>query len=400
MNAKPALVRPRFASDLDPQAALWIARLASIYTAAFHQFNDGMYVEELRKLIGITPIEGKISKTVLIPLLKLRAIELEQQMPVRKTALTRNVEMIAELLELDALQAEIIVFTAQSSQHAYLSEVLSNIRTSCRDAVTKLLSLVLSIRDSDIRKALRPDGNLLATRIVSIVRSEHGRGLQLEVPVQLRSALFVTADDLQVLMSSFLESAPKPLLQADAFEHLNTETELLTAYLASASNTGRGGVHKTTGINILIYGPPGTGKTEYVRWLASHQGKALYQVRATDDEGDAISGQDRLSFFQLSQRFLQKTDALMLFDEIEDVFPNNNRALFSRPAVAGKQFINRVLETNPVPAIWISNEVDHIDNAYLRRFDFSFEMGIPPIGVRRGILHKYLRGHQQIAKHV
>jgi transitional endoplasmic reticulum ATPase len=393
MNAKPALVRPRFASDLDSQAALWIARLASIYTAAFHQFNDGMYVEELRKLIGITPIEGKISKIALIPLLKLRAIELEQQMPVRKTALTRNVEMIADLLELDELQSQIIVFAAQSSQHSYLAEVLSNIRTSSRDAITKLLSLVLSIRDSDIRKALRPDGNLLATRIVSIVRSEHGRGLELEVPVQLRSALFVTADDLQVLMSSFLESAPKPLLQADAFEHLNTETELLTAYLASASNTGRGGSHKTTGINILIYGPPGTGKTEYVRWLASHLGKALYQVRATDDEGDAISGHDRLSFFQLSQRFLQKTDALMLFDEIEDVFPNNNRALFSRPAVAGKQFINRVLETNPVPAIWISNEVDHIDNAYLRRFDFSFEMGIPPIGVRRGILHKYLRGH-------
>ena len=51
MNAKPALVRPRFASDLDPQAALWIARLATIYNGAFHQFNDGMCVEEL----GIEP---------------------------------------------------------------------------------------------------------------------------------------------------------------------------------------------------------------------------------------------------------------------------------------------------------------------------------------------------------
>jgi transitional endoplasmic reticulum ATPase len=396
MNAKPALVRPRFASDLDPQAALWIARLACIYTAAFHQLNDGMYVEELRKLIGITPSEGKISKAVLIPLLKQRALELEQQIPARKTALTRNVEMIAELLELDNQQSQIIIFAAQSSQHSYLAEVLCNIRTSSRDAITKLLSFVLSIRDSDIRKALRPDGNLMVTRIVSIVRSEHGRGLELEVPVQLRSALFVTSDDMQVLMSSFLERTPEPLLQADAFEHLNTETELLTAYLASASNSGRGGTHKTSGINILIYGPPGTGKTEYVRWLASRQGKPLYQVRATDDEGDAISGQDRLSFFQLSQRFLQKSDALMLFDEIEDVFPSSDRALsafFSQQPVAGKQFINRILETNPVPAIWVSNEVSHIDPAYLRRFDFSFEMGIPPIGVRRGILHKYLRGH-------
>jgi SpoVK/Ycf46/Vps4 family AAA+-type ATPase len=396
MNAKPALVRPLFASDLDPQVALWITRLASTCTAAFQQLNEGMYVEELRKLIGIAPIEGKFSKVALIPLLKQRAIELEQQKPVRKTALSKNVEMIAELLELDQLQSQILFFAALSAQHNYLAEVRSNIRTTNRDRITKLLSIIFSVRDSDIRKALRPDGNLLATRVVSIVRSVHECRLELEVPGQLQSALFVTADDMQALMASFLESAPRPLLQADAFDHLNKETDLLTAYLASASHTGRGSSHKTTGINILVYGPPGTGKTEYVRWLASHQGKALYQVRATDDDGDDISGQDRLSFFQLSQRFLQKSDALMLFDEIEDVFPSSDHALsafFSHQPVAGKLFINRILETNPVPAIWVSNQVSHIDPAYLRRFDFSFEMGIPPIGVRRGILHKYLRGH-------
>jgi SpoVK/Ycf46/Vps4 family AAA+-type ATPase len=41
----------------------------------------------------------------------------------------------------------------------------------------------------------------------------------------------------------------------------------------------------------------------------------------------------------------------------------------------------------------VSNEVGHIDPAYLRRFDFSFEMGVPPASARRGIVHKYLGRH-------
>ena len=387
MNVKPTLVRPRFASDLDPQAALWIARLSTSFPAAVNQFNEGIYSEELRQITGISPPQNSLNKTALKALLKGRADKLEQQLPRRKTVLTHNIEMLAALLELDELQSEILSFAALSRQHPYLAEVVESIRMSSIDAITKLLSTVLKVRDADVRKAIRPDGHLRSTSIVSIEHNDIGHGLQIIVPPALRTAMFNTADDVQMLMSSFLEKAPHPKLKADAFSHLAQKTELLTAYLSKAGANG------TSGVNILIYGPPGTGKTEYVRWLASHQGKQLYQVKAIDDQGNAISGLDRLVFFQLSQRFLQKSGALMLFDEIEDVFPSSDTTFFMRRPVAGKMFINRLLESNPVPAVWVSNEVSHIDKAYLRRFDFSFEMGIPPIAVRRGILHNYLRVH-------
>ncbi|MFH1494749.1 MAG: ATP-binding protein [Pseudomonadota bacterium] len=393
MNAKPALVRPRFASDLDPQAALWIARLGASLTEVTHQLNESMSSDELRRLIGITPQEGKLSKNELRPLLKSRADELEQQLPRNKTVLTRNVDMLGKLLGLDKLQKEVLAFAALSEQHPLLSDVIENARIKSTDAITKILSIALSVSEAEINKAIRADGHLLITRIISIESSVHlGRGLRLELPPSLRDALFSAADSIQKLMSSFLENSPPPNLKADAFAHLNRETELLTAYLSKASSS------RTRGINVLIYGPPGTGKTEYVRWLVAHQRKQLYQVRATDDQGGPIDGQDRIAFYQMSQAFLQKSDALMLFDEIEDVFPSGEGtfSMFSRSRkpVAGKMFINRLLENNPVPAIWISNEVSHIDKAYLRRFDFSFEMGIPPIAVRRGILHKYLREHR------
>ena len=70
MNAKPALVRPRFASDLDPQAALWIARLSSGFSSAITQFNNSLYSEDLRQIVGITPQDGTLSKAKLKPLLK------------------------------------------------------------------------------------------------------------------------------------------------------------------------------------------------------------------------------------------------------------------------------------------------------------------------------------------
>ncbi|MEJ1959412.1 MAG: AAA family ATPase [Nitrosomonadales bacterium] len=48
---------------------------------------------------------------------------------------------------------------------------------------------------------------------------------------------------------------------------------------------------------------------------------------------------------------------------------------------SGKAWINRTLERNATPAIWITNDAQ-IDQAYLRRFDFSVRFPVPPQKVR------------------
>ena len=61
---------------------------------------------------------------------------------------------------------------------------------------------------------------------------------------------------------------------------------------------------------------------------------------------------------------------LLIFDEIEDVF---NGSLMERSvAQKNKAWTNQLLENNNVPMIWLSNSVNGIDPAFLRRFDFVF----------------------------
>ena len=78
---------------------------------------------------------------------------------------------------------------------------------------------------------------------------------------------------------------------------------------------------------------------------------------------------------------------MILFDEVEDVFPVRPAALEQGIA---KAEMNRALESNPVPAIWISNRVDHVDRAYLRRFDLIVEVRPPPRSVRKRLLEAAL----------
>lgn len=149
------------------------------------------------------------------------------------------------------------------------------------------------------------------------------------------------------------------------------------------------------GTNLLLYGPPGVGKTEFAAVLAEAVGADLYEVDYADEDGDPIRGERRLRAFNLGQRLLARRDnALLLFDEVEDVFEHNPFArLFGEEgdsATAGKAWINRTLENNPVPALWLTNDAESMNRAYLRRFDYAVRFTVPPQSVRIEIARHHL----------
>jgi SpoVK/Ycf46/Vps4 family AAA+-type ATPase len=53
--------------------------------------------------------------------------------------------------------------------------------------------------------------------------------------------------------------------------------------------------------------------------------------------------------------------------------------------------MNRLLEENPVPTLWLSNTLRGLDRAFIRRFDMVFELPVPPRRQRERILQTYCR---------
>jgi len=162
---------------------------------------------------------------------------------------------------------------------------------------------------------------------------------------------------------------------------------ILQQYLAESLNERR------RGVNILIHGEPGTGKTEFVRMLVAESGADLYEVAAARRDGAVLDSLERFRAYRLGQALFERSSGrLLLFDEIEDVFRESDKGERTQANKScNKAWVNKMLENNPVPAFWISNNIRVIDRAYLRRFDYVLEMKVPPRSVRSRILDEYLQ---------
>ena len=166
------------------------------------------------------------------------------------------------------------------------------------------------------------------------------------------------------------QPAPIPFTE---FAHV-AQADFLKRLLAGTTR------ENAEGVNILIHGPPGTGKTEFARALAAEAGLAIYGVGEADDDGEEPTRWDRISALQLGFRLLGETPAsALLFDEMEDLIGDTKREDDNRMSgrKGSKVFVNRLLETNPLPVIWTSNAVGNIDSAILRRMSFVLELGYP-----------------------
>ncbi|WP_193369401.1 ATP-binding protein [Pelagibius marinus] len=182
-------------------------------------------------------------------------------------------------------------------------------------------------------------------------------------------------------------AAPARLALSD-FASRGEELSLLHRLLRGALSD------RAEGINILLYGPPGTGKTELAKALAAAAGARLYAVGETDGYGDEPERWERVDALKLAQQLLaQRRDAVLLFDEMEDLigdaYRNTDNRISRRPG--SKVFVNRLFESNAVPTIWTSNSIENIDPAYLRRMTYVMKMDLPSPQARKVILGRIAR---------
>ena len=216
--------------------------------------------------------------------------------------------------------------------------------------------------------------------------------LELLSPHFADNMVSLDADPVVLLRDVVFPSAP-PHLTADDFPHLVKELGVLQPYLKQSVATGR------KGVNILLHGEPGTGKSQLAKILAAETGCELFEVAGEDEDGDPRVGSQRLRAFQAAQNILSNRNMMILFDEIEDVFNSDGHwcdyggsrefdAIFSpvNTRRSPKAWINRRLEENPAPTLWLGNAINGMDPAFIRRFDIIIKLPVPPRRQRRKII--------------
>ena len=300
-----------------------------------------------------------------------------------------NVLAFGKMLGLTALERDVLMFVVTLEGNKALKEAALVTPYLGKDELVQWIAAFLGKPKADVDSALSATGTLISSGVLRIKMAPDDLANKIECAASVCDILLQRHADTAAMELRFLDSLGETELDRDRYPHLAQPVEILRAMLRSAAS-GR-----EKGVNVLLYGPPGTGKTELARVLAKDLGFDAFEVRSAGRTGQSLSGRDRVAQFNVMQRLLcRNRRSLVVFDEIEDVFPPTESAQFivsdSDSGVVGKAWMNKILESNPVPAIWISNNIEQIDPAYLRRFGFHLEVTIPPRSVRRDIAARSL----------
>ncbi|OJJ29198.1 AAA family ATPase [Campylobacter concisus] len=347
-------------------------------------FNLGGERELLRSgcddVLDFLGIESKEPKEEEIQNLKNRLEILEKsQISCELKDLEHNLNLLQENLGLNSTERDILRFVAIMYNYEVISNACSLLGDLNNIQATKAISKILNLRFSDVQKAFRKDGIFAKTSIVKLENNVHNLKFKIDViNNNFMCDLFVKCESMDEIFESAIKPCSKTNLTTKNYPHIKEDIKILLSFLKNAVSK------KQKGVNVLLYGSAGTGKTELSKVIASELNLKLYEV-AYDDEYGYATEDRRLRSYCLAQNVLSAGSNLLMYDEAEDIFNTNN----DEKRQYGKAFINRSLETNYLPTIWITNNILDMDEAVVRRFNLAIEIGIPTEDVRAKIIKKY-----------
>ncbi|MGO4579949.1 AAA family ATPase [Cupriavidus sp. 2TAF22] len=385
----------RMTIELAPSVRLWLLRVL-VPLGGHREFvqRGGFSNDTLAEILGldkwIDPEQGDFDPKAVRAALRKQHQEAEDQCRDASlpACLNGNIARLAELVGLSDTDCRILAFAVMLKNERLLDDTADLLGQLSSAKVVHVLAALLDLPDAEVRAALSTHGVLAQSGLVSVDR---GSSSTLSGKLDLLSGSFADhivssdADPIGLLRDTVALSEPAQLQLGD-YAHLDASLAVLRPYLRHALASGR------KGVNIFVHGAPGTGKSQLARALAADLGGELFEVASEDEDGDPITGERRLRAFRAAQSFFGQRRALILFDEVEDVF-NDGEALFGRKSTAQerKAWINRMLEANPVPTVWLSNS-GGLDAAFIRRFDMVFELPVPPRKQRARIIETACAG--------
>lgn len=380
-------------TQLIDKASLWILRI--ILNLGGHRkfidkdndFTDESVVAflDLMQYGMMESEEYKRSEIIIIMKNQLSSLEQQKKFTASKI-LTKNIKQLSNLMSLNKYEEQILEFVIVMKQYELLSQAVGFLGNEVNSSQVKTaISVILNIAKKDVDAAFASNSKFSKSSLLTIDK----RNLySLDRKLDSISNIFLDNmlnldEDIAMMIKDSVKMCEASELALGDYTHINKDIDILIPYLQHAIN------NKQTGVNILLYGLPGTGKTELAKVLSKELGTKLFEVSYADMDDAPLDGAERLKAYKSAQAILANQKTILMYDEAEDVF-ESSFSLFGPPQrQKDKAWINRVLETNTIPTLWITNNINSIDNAIIRRFDMSIELPIPPKSKREEIIKNY-----------
>jgi len=369
--------------------ATWMLRMLLGNATVFRYFFDvriGFHDTDMSDFLGLQNVdENKIKVRELKKLMR-TLLEQHEKKSSTSSILLHNIALMAKRLSITPLQQQVLAFSVLKERYSPLDDCLGKMPMQTEALLYASLGHAIGIPTDAVKKSLARKSPLRTSGLIKVASNPRGY-MELEPMDGLSEALLADNNDEKALMQHFLVSAKPTTLRVADYPHIRKDFDILNNLLKETIK------QQNKGVNILIYGSPGTGKTELARLLAKKLRAALFEVKTEDADGNPIKSTSRLEGYRFCQQMLAgDRRSIILFDEVEDVFPARAFSFFGMEVKSGenKGWINRALEENPTPAIWICNQINQIDPAFLRRFDYAMELNTPPRSVRLNIVRTRL----------
>ncbi|MCF2949262.1 AAA family ATPase [Paraglaciecola aquimarina] len=310
-------------------------------------------------------------------------LNIKDSYPRYTKCLRRNIQFLLSLTEGNTNGASIIEFVLICQANKCFMSLVEHVQLY-NDvwSIDDILREITGITQADLDRVINDLydlGLLTSTNLNAIVGDEIPKALMTKLLTQ-------PLTQQEELLDALLLPSKPAQFTLDSFHQVNTG--LISDYLNAAIEEAQ------LGTNLLFYGTSGAGKTELARSLADENGLHLFEVRASGIKGGRLKDEfeskspdkDRLRYLSLITALLSSSyNAMLLIDECESLFESADNQY-------SKDHLQRFLEDNHIPCIWITNHVDYVAPSFIRRFKLVIEVTSPNAENIDTVCQQYYKG--------